>query len=83
MNVIPAKKGNGSVEHGTKWLQELNAIIIDDARCPVATREFTTAEYEINRAGEVLPRIKDENNHTIDGIRYRCELEQQSSWGWQ
>lgn len=83
MNVIPAKKGNGSVEHGTKWLQELNAIIIDDSRCPVAAREFTTAEYEINRAGEVLPRIKDEDNHTIDGIRYRCELEQQSSWGWQ
>jgi len=82
LNVIPAKKGNGSVEAGTKWLQELNAIIIDPVRCPVATHEFTTAEYELNRNGEVLPRVKDVNNHTIDSIRYRCELEQQTTWGW-
>lgn len=82
INIITAKKGNGSVESGTKFLQELNEIIIDPIRCPVSTKEFTQAEFEVNRNGEVLPRVKDENNHTIDATRYRMEQEQGTQWGW-
>lgn len=82
LNIIGAKKGNGSVETGTKFLQELNGIIIDPVRCPVAAKEFATAEFEVDKNNNVLPRVKDENNHTIDGIRYRMEREQQRKWGW-
>ena len=82
LNIIGAKKGNGTVEHGAKFVQGLSAIIIDPERCPVASKEFTTAEFDVDRQGNVLPRVKDENNHTIDGIRYRMEQEQKRKWGW-
>ena len=82
LNVRASKKGNGSVETGTKFLQELNGIIIDGKRCPVSTKEFTSAEFEVNRDGEVLPRVGGDN-HIIDGIRYRMEQEQRRKGGWR
>ena len=43
--------------------------------------EFTTAEFEISKQGEVLPRVRDKNNHIIDGVRYRMESESRAVWG--
>lgn len=37
------------MEHGIRWLKELNAIVIDRERCPKAAREFSLYEYA--RAG--------------------------------
>ena len=80
-NVIGAKKARGSVESGTRFLQSLNEIVIDGERCPNAAMEFTTAEFEISKQGEVLPRVRDKNNHIIDGVRYRMESESRAVWG--
>ena len=70
---VAAKKGPGSVEHGMKWLQSLDAIVIDPARCPDTLREFLEYEYERDRAGEVIDGYPDVGNHHIDAVRYALE----------
>lgn len=80
--VVNAEKGPGSVERGTKWLQELNEIVIDENRCPNSAREFTNAEYEVDKDGNVLRKVADHDNHTIDATRYRCEREMKKKAGW-
>lgn len=68
-----AIKGPGSVEYSHKWLQSLNAIYIDPARCPDTYKEFTEYEYEIDKQGETINGYPDVNNHHIDGVRYAME----------
>lgn len=58
-----AKKGPGSVEYSMKWLQSLEAIVIDRERCPNTVKEFTGYCYEDGR-------YPDRNNHHIDAVRY-------------
>ena len=61
------------VSYGVKWLQELNHIFIDPARCPNVWREFTSAEYERDKFGNVTSKIPDGDDHTIDSCRYATE----------
>lgn len=68
-----ARKGPGSVEYSTRWLQSLHAIIIDPSRCPDTAREFMEYEYEKDRQGNVLSGYPDRNNHHIDAVRYALE----------
>ena len=68
-----AKKGPGSVEYGEKWLDDLNAIIIDPKRTPNIAQEFENIDYQIDRDGNVKNKFIDKNNHTIDGTRYAHE----------
>ena len=70
-----AKKGAGSVEHGEKWLDELNKIVIDPQRTPNTAREFENAEYDTDRQGNIKNRLVDEDNHIIDATRYALEGE--------
>jgi len=72
---VKAKKGQGSVEYGEKWLDELEGIVIDPERTPNIAREFEEIDYEVDRDGEVLPKLKDKDNHTIDATRYALEDE--------
>lgn len=73
MKIVGAKKGPGSVEHGIKFLQDLDQIIIDPARCPLAAKEFVNYALERNRQGEVISKFPDADNHTIDATRYALE----------
>jgi len=73
LRVIGARKGPDSVEHGMKWLQGLSEIIIDPAACPFATKELSAYEYDRDKAGNILPRYPDKDNHAIDAIRYAME----------
>lgn len=73
--IIGAEKKQGSIEHGIKWLQELEAIIIDPVTCPLASKEFVNYSLEVNRSGEVISRFPDKNNHAIDAVRYGLEDE--------
>lgn len=82
VRIMPSKKGKGSVEHGTRNLQGLTEIVIDPVTAPNTAREFSIAEYELDRYGNVVPRVKDKNNHTIDATRYRMELETGGRSGW-
>ena len=58
-----AVKGPGSVGYSMKWLQSLDAIIIDPGRCPDTAKEFAACVY-------VQGQIPDRDNHHIDAVRY-------------
>ena len=73
LRAIPAKKGPDSVEHGMKWLQTRVRIVIDPAKCQIAAKEFSAYEYDRDKAGNILPRYPDKDNHTIDAVRYALE----------
>ncbi len=75
VNIIGAEKPPGSVEHGIKWLQDLEQIIIDPARCPLAATEFINYALDVNRYGETVSKYPDKNNHSIDTLRYGCSLQ--------
>ena len=68
-----ATKGPDSVRYGIKWLQGLNHIYIDKRRCPHTYREFTQYEYEMDKDGNFISAYPDENNHSIDAVRYALE----------
>jgi phage terminase large subunit len=70
LKVRAAKKGPDSIEYGIKFLQDLEAIIIDDRRCPETAREFLNYELEKDANGNFKAGYPDKNNHAIDGVRY-------------
>lgn len=73
LKIVGAKKGPGSIEHGIKFLQDLEEIIIDPYRCPNTKREFTTYEVERDKNGNLKGSYPDKNNHSIDATRYSLE----------
>lgn len=68
--IRPVTKGKDSVEHGIKYMQDLEAIIIDPERCPNTAREFTQYELERDKNGNFKAQYPDKNNHSIDAVRY-------------
>ncbi|PWL41425.1 MAG: PBSX family phage terminase large subunit [Clostridiales bacterium] len=84
IRIDPAKKGPDSVEYGIKWLQSLDAIIIDKSRTPNAYKEFSLYEYEQNKDGEFISAFPDKNNHAIDACRYGLSelMRYNSGWGF-
>lgn len=73
LNIRGAEKGKDSVRFGIKWLQRLSHIYIDPKRTPNAWREFSTYEFEKNKAGEFISDYPDKDNHYIDMTRYAME----------
>lgn len=71
--IRPANKGPDSVRYGIKWLQGLCHIYIDKRRCPETWKEFSQYEYEQDRDGNFISDYPDENNHSIDAVRYGME----------
>lgn len=71
--VRAADKGPGSVDYGIKWLQGLRHIYIDKRECPETWKEFTTYEYEQDKDGNFISAYPDENNHSIDAVRYAMQ----------
>ncbi|QIQ61203.1 large terminase subunit [Bacillus phage vB_BcM_Sam46] len=70
-----AKKGPGSVEHGEKWLDDLDKIVIDPDRTPEIYREFKNVDYKVDAQGKPMNKLQEEDNHTIDATRYAFEDE--------
>ena len=70
-----ADKGQGSVEHGEKWLDEREEIIIDPVRCPNTAREWENIDYAVDKDGNPKDRLMDKDNHSIDSIRYGLQDE--------
>lgn len=81
LKIDPAKKGPGSVDHGIKFLQDLNEIIIDRGRCPNTAREFEGCEIERDTHGNLKGTYPDKDNHSIDTARYSLEdIMSMSNW---
>ena len=70
LRIEGARKGQGSVEYGEKWLDDLEAIVIDSKRCPFTAREFENIDYAVDKDGNPKNRLEDKDNHAIDAIRY-------------
>jgi phage terminase large subunit len=74
-----AKKGPGSIEHGEKWLDDLDEIVIDARRTPNAAKEYENIDYKTDADGNVRNELEDKDNHTIDCTRYGCEEDMRGS----
>ena len=68
---IGAKKGQGSINTGIRWLRGVNIVV--DRECINVLNELSLYTWRKDRFGESLPFPKDANNHTIDAIRYANE----------
>lgn len=67
-----AIKGTGSIEDGIEFLKSFDIVV--HPRCTHVIDELTMYSFEIDDlTGQVLPRLADKNNHTIDALRYACE----------
>ena len=73
-NCRGAEKGKDSVKYRVKWMQGLEAIVIDDSRCPYSYKEFSNYEYEKTKAGDIINAYKDVDNHSVDSVGYACNL---------
>lgn len=79
INAESAKKGPGSIEHGIKFLQDLEVII--SPKCQNTKNEFSKYKFKEDKNGNVLPRPVDKDNHLIDALRYALESEMsQEKW---
>lgn len=66
------KKWQGSVKDGVEHIRKYDCVIIH-TRCKKTAEEFSKYSYKENKAGDILPDIKDEHNHYIDAIRYALQ----------
>ncbi|CAM4185113.1 PBSX family phage terminase large subunit [Paenibacillus alkaliterrae] len=78
-----AKKGEGSVEYGEKWLDDLDEIIIDPKRTPNLAKEFEDIDYQTDSDGNPKARLEEKNNHAIDATRYAFENDMKNKRGMQ
>jgi phage terminase large subunit len=72
LNVIGAKKGKDSVDHGIQWLQNLNHIYIDRKRCPYTAIDMETYEYKKD-SNNVIIRQYPKEPHASAATRYSLD----------
>ena len=77
--IVPAIKGQGSVEDGISFLQSFDIVV--HPRCPHVAEELTLYSYKRDpQTEEILPMLEDKDNHTIDALRYALEELRRSGW---
>ena len=79
IQALKAKKGPGSIEFGENWLDDLEAIVIDNKRTPNVAKEYENIDYQTDKDGNVRPKLEDKDNHTIDATRYGLERDMKST----
>jgi len=71
--LVPATKGQGSVEDGIEFLKSYDIVVHPNCRHTID--ELTLYAYKTDPlTGEVLPVLADKKNHVIDALRYAVEL---------
>lgn len=67
-----AIKGAKSLEEGVEFLKSFDIVV--HSRCTHLIDELTMYSYEVDAlTGQVMPKLKDKDNHVIDALRYACE----------
>ena len=70
--VLASRKGNGSVVEGVEFIKSFDVVI--HPSCTHVKDEFTHYSYETDKiTEEVLPKLEDKKNHTVDSVRYALE----------
>jgi phage terminase large subunit len=65
-------KGPGSVEEGVEFLKTYDIVV--HPRCQHVIDELTLYSYQVDKqTGDILPKLADKKNHTIDSLRYAIE----------
>lgn len=63
-------KWKGSVEDGIEYMRAFKEIVLHP-RCKDTRQEMLAYSYKQDRnSGDILPVVRDDNNHCIDAIRY-------------
>lgn len=75
IKALKAKKGPGSIEFGENWLDDLEAIVIDNKRTPNVAKEYENIDYQTDKDGNIRPKLEDKDNHSIDATRYALEMD--------
>jgi len=71
--VVPASKWTGCIEDGIAFIRSFQKVVIHP-RCEHAAEEFRLYSYKVDKlSGNVLPDVKDANNHLVDALRYSLE----------
>lgn len=68
LNVLPASKGPGSVNHGIDYIQDQKCSITK--RSTETLKEYRNYLYLKDRSGVVTNNPQDYDNHSMDAIRY-------------
>jgi phage terminase large subunit len=72
-------KGVGSVDEGIEFLKSYDIVV--HPRCRHVVDEMSSYSYEIDKqTEEVLPKLADKKNHTIDSLRYAVEAVRRSNY---
>lgn len=70
--MVPALKGQGSVEDGIEFLKSFDIVV--HPRCRQSADELARYAWKIDKkTEEVLPLLEDKHNHVIDALRYAVE----------
>lgn len=76
-NITKAVKGARSVEEGVEFIKSFDIIV--NPRCKRTIDELRTYSYEIDKlTDEIIPKLKDKDNHVIDALRYAVEAERRA-----
>lgn len=67
-----AKKWQGSVEDGIKFLRSFRSIVIHPD-CDNMQREARLYSYKVNENGDVTTKVLDAHNHGWDAVRYALQ----------
>lgn len=71
-NIVPAKKGAGSVDNGIKFLKSKRRIYIHP-RCINIIDNFRKYSYIQTAGGDITDRLEKVNDDWIDALRYALE----------
>ncbi len=67
-----AIKGPRSLEEGVEFLKSFDIVV--HPRCQHVIDELSMYAYQRDElTGQILPKLADKDNHTIDALRYACE----------
>jgi len=70
--IMSAVKGARSLEEGVEFLKSFDIVV--HPRCRHLADELTLYSYETDKlTGNIVPKLKDKDNHLIDALRYACE----------
>lgn len=68
IKALKAKKGPGSIEFGENWLDDLEAIVIDNKRTPNVAKEYENIDYQTDKDGNIRPKLEDKDNHSMGKV---------------
>ena len=68
IQALKAKKGPGSIEFGENWLDDLEAIVIDNKRTPNVAKEYENIDYQTDKDGNIRPKLEDKDNHSMGNV---------------